>query len=58
MPGTLRGTGVAVTPLPSHMLGEDPRLFFMHCWANDDALRLARGPHAALSRMKVKAADS
>ena len=27
----------------SHMLDEQPRLFFMHFWANDDALKLARG---------------
>lgn len=55
---TLRGAGIAVTALHSHMLGEDPRLFFMHFWANDDALKLAGGLHAALSRMKVKAAAS
>jgi hypothetical protein len=55
---TLREAGIAVTALHSHMIGEDPRLFFMHFWANDDALKLARGLHAALSRMKVKAAAS
>jgi uncharacterized protein DUF1259 len=55
---TLRDAGIDVTALHSHMLGEDPRLFFMHFWANDDALKLARGLHAALSRMKVKAAAS
>ncbi|MGH7519155.1 MAG: DUF1259 domain-containing protein [Gemmatimonadales bacterium] len=50
---TLRDGGIAVTALHSHMLGEDPRLFFMHFWANDDAMRLARTLRAALGQMKV-----
>jgi len=32
------------------MIGESPRLLFMHFWANDDALTLARGLQAALAR--------
>ena len=40
--------GIAVTALHSHMLMEEPRLFFMHFWANDDALKLAKGLRAAL----------
>ena len=44
----LRTNGIAVTALHSHMLNEQPRLFFMHFWANDDALRLAKGLRAAL----------
>ena len=44
----LRGNGIEVTALHSHMLTEEPRLFFMHFWANDDASRLARGLRAAL----------
>jgi hypothetical protein len=55
---SLRDEGIAVTALHSHMLGEDPRLYFMHFWADDDALKLARGLHAALGRMKVKAPGS
>jgi uncharacterized protein DUF1259 len=30
------------------MVTEEPRLFFMHFWANHDAVRLAKGLHAAL----------
>ena len=37
----LRGGGIAITALHSHMVDEQPRLFFMHFWANDDAVRLA-----------------
>jgi hypothetical protein len=44
----LRGNGIAVTALHSHMLMENPRLFFMHFWANDDAVKLAKGLRAAL----------
>jgi hypothetical protein len=51
---TLEQQGIAVTALHSHMLTEEPRLFFMHFWANDDALRLARGLRMALERTKTK----
>jgi hypothetical protein len=47
----LRTNGIEVTALHSHMLDEQPRLFFMHFWANDDALKLAKGIRAALDKM-------
>jgi hypothetical protein len=47
---TLRTNGIEVTALHSHMIGEQPRLFFMHFWANDDAVKLARGLRAALDK--------
>jgi len=50
----LRSHGIQVTALHSHMLTEEPRLFFMHFWANDDALELARGLRAALDRTASK----
>jgi hypothetical protein len=46
----LRENGIAVTALHSHMLEEQPRLFFMHFWANDDAVKLAKGLRAALDQ--------
>jgi hypothetical protein len=46
----LRAGGIEVTALHSHMLGEQPRLFFMHFWAHDDAVKLARGLRAALDK--------
>ena len=46
----LRTNGIEVTALHSHMLDESPRLFFMHFWANDDAVKLARGIRAALDK--------
>jgi hypothetical protein len=45
---SLTSNGIAVTSLHSHMLDEEPRLFFMHFWANADAVTLARGLRAAL----------
>ena len=49
----LTGHGITVTAVHSHMLDETPRLFFMHYWANDNALELAAGLRAALDRMNV-----
>ena len=48
---TLRGSGIEITALHSHMLDEQPRLFFMHFWANDDAIKLDHGLRAALDKM-------
>lgn len=46
----LRTHGIEVNALHSHMLNEQPRLFFMHFWANDDAVKLAKGLRAALDK--------
>jgi Domain of Unknown Function (DUF1259) len=46
----LRTNGIEVTAVHSHMLTEQPRLFFLHFWANDDALKLAKGLRAALDK--------
>jgi hypothetical protein len=47
----LRAGGIEVTALHSHMLDEQPRLFFMHFWANDDAIKLAKALRTALDEM-------
>ena len=49
----LRDNGIQVTAVHSHMLVESPRLFFMHFWANDDALKLARGIRVALDKTNL-----
>jgi len=46
----LRSNGIEVTAIHSHMLSEQPRLIFMHFWANDDAIKLAKGLRAALDK--------
>jgi len=49
----LRDNAIEVTALHSHMLTDSPHLFFMHFWANDDALKLARGLRAALDKVNI-----
>ncbi len=44
----LRANGIEVTALHGHMLNEEPRTFFMHFWANDEAIKLAKGLRAVL----------
>ena len=46
----LKTHGIEVTALHSHMLDEQPRIFFMHFWANDNAIKLAKGLRAALDK--------
>lgn len=48
----LREHGIEVTALHSHMLNDEPHLLFMHFWANNDAIKLARGLRAALDQTK------
>jgi hypothetical protein len=45
---------IAVTALHSHMLTEQPRLFFMHFWAVGSTESVAAGIKAALSHVAVK----
>jgi hypothetical protein len=47
---TLRENGIEALPLHSHLLYEEPTLYYMHFWANDDAAKLARGLRAALDK--------
>jgi hypothetical protein len=50
----LRQNGIQVTAIHSHMLEEQPRLFFMHFWANDNSVKLAKGLRAALDQTNSK----
>lgn len=49
----LRENGIEVTAIHSHMLTEEPRVFFVHFWANDDAVKLAKGVRAALEKTAI-----
>jgi len=51
---TLGENGIEVTSLHNHLLADEPRLFFMHFWANADAVKLARGLRAALDKTASK----
>ena len=46
----LRESGIEVTSLHNHLLNDEPRLFFMHFWANDEAIRLAQRLRVALAK--------
>ena len=50
----LRDNGIDVTAVHNHMLTEEPRLFFMHFWANRDADKLAKGLRVALDLTNSK----
>jgi hypothetical protein len=49
----LRDHGIEVTAIHNHMLDDQPRLYFMHFWANDDAKKLAEGLKAALAHINI-----
>lgn len=50
---TLRSNGIDVTAMHSHMLTEQPRLIFMHFWAVDNAVKLAKTVRAGLDKTAV-----
>jgi len=50
----LEAHGIRVTALHSHMLTEEPRLFFMHFWAVGPAQSVAEGIKAALEKVHTK----
>ena len=50
----LRAGNIEVISLHSHLLTEKPRLLFMHFWANDDAVKLARTLRSALEKTNSK----
>ncbi|MEP6763434.1 MAG: DUF1259 domain-containing protein [Gemmatimonadaceae bacterium] len=50
----LRANDIDVAALHSHLIDEEPRLYFMHFWANDDAVKLAKGLRAALNETGSK----
>jgi len=49
----LRAGGIQIVELHNHTLDEQPRLFYMHFWANDDAVTLARTLRRALNATAV-----
>ncbi len=49
----LRENGIEVTAIHNHMLNDEPRLFFMHFWANDDLNKLTKGLKAALANVNT-----
>lgn len=51
----LQTNGIEVTALHNHMLDDEPRLFFVHFWAHDDAVKLAKALRASLDAVHAAA---
>lgn len=51
-----RANGIEVTALHNHMLADEPRLFFMHFWAHDDAAKVVAGLRAGLDQVSLAGA--
>ena len=49
----LRDHGIEVTAVHNHMLDDQPHLYFMHFWGNDDAKKLADGLRAAFVHVNI-----
>jgi hypothetical protein len=49
----LREGGIEVTALHNHMLDDEPRTFFVHFWANDDAVKLTHALRNALDKLQL-----
>jgi hypothetical protein len=52
--GALQENHMAVTGLHSHMLTEQPKLFFMHFWAVGTPQSVGQGIKAALGLISIK----
>lgn len=50
----LRGHGIEVTALHSHMIGEQPTIYFMHFWSVGPVAQLGAGLRAALDRTNIQ----
>ncbi|GAA4585663.1 DUF1259 domain-containing protein [Planotetraspora phitsanulokensis] len=53
----LRGGGIDIVEIHNHTLREQPRLFYMHFWADDDAVKLAETLHKAVTEQSVTSAS-
>lgn len=51
---TLRSAGVEVAALHTHMIGEQPTIYFMHFWGVGSATQLATALRAALDKTNVQ----
>jgi len=50
----LRGAGINIVAIHSHMAGEEPRILFLHFWGFGSTESLAKGVRAALDRTTGK----
>jgi hypothetical protein len=50
----LNSAGITITATHTHMLTEEPRLFYLHLWAVGDAVTIAKGLREAIDQTNVK----
>lgn len=50
----LRSAGIEVVEIHNHGLDDNPRLFYMHFWAVDDAVRLSQALRTALDATNLQ----
>jgi hypothetical protein len=48
----LTANGITATALHSHLIGEEPRIYYMHFWADGPSAEVLRGLRAALDAAK------
>ena len=53
----LRSNGIDVTAMHQHHLSEQPKIYYMHFWANDEPAKLAQGLRAALDQTNSASAQ-
>ena len=54
----LEARGIRVTALHNHLIGESPRVMFLHFWGQGDAAELAQHLRETLSKTKTPLADA
>jgi hypothetical protein len=52
---TLRGANINIVAIHQHMIGEDPRMIFLHYYGRGKALDLAQGVKAAINTQPLAA---
>ncbi len=52
----LRSGSIEIVEIHNHSLNENPRLPYMHFWANDDATKLAKTLGQTIGQHNVKPA--
>ena len=50
----LNRNGITVTATHTHMLNEEPRLYYLHLWAVGDPVAVAKGLREAIDQTNVK----
>src|SRR4051794_3223213 len=54
----LEANGIRITALHNHLIGESPRVMFLHFWGEGDAADLAQHLRDALSKTKTPMTDA